>query len=72
VAAITDALLAGYVSARPDARSDAGLRRRMFVHRTLSLIRSATRSCLQLKDGRLAIALALLDSTDDPTGGRNP
>jgi hypothetical protein len=72
VAAVSDALLAGYLSARPDARRDAGLRRRMYVHRTLSLIRSATRSCLQLKDGRLAIALALLDSTDDPTGGRNP
>lgn len=70
VSAIADALVAGYVSARPDAGRDATLRRRMSVHRTLSLIRSATRSCLQLKDSRLAIALALLDSTDDPTGGR--
>ncbi len=69
-AAVADALLAGYLSARPEARSDATLRRRMSVHRTLSLIRSATRSCHQLKDSRLAIAMALLESTDDPTGGR--
>lgn len=68
--AVADALLTGYLSARPTARRDATLRRRMSVHRTLSLIRSATRSCHQLKDARLALAMALLDSTDDPTGGR--
>ena len=61
-----EALLEAYLDARPAARRDATLRDRIAVHRTVSLVRSATRSCLQLKDHRLAGALALL-GTDPRT-----
>jgi aminoglycoside phosphotransferase len=57
---LTASLVQAYLEARPLGRRDYTLLQRVAVYRTLSLARSAARSCRQLKEDRLTTALLLM------------
>jgi aminoglycoside phosphotransferase (APT) family kinase protein len=60
---LSRAFLASYAEVTPRTAAAADAAERIALYRTTTLARTALRSCRQLKDYRVDLALGLLDST---------